>query len=193
MNEELLNIYFEQEGAKGDLSPDQWGTVLNAVRTTNQKRGSWSLFTWIAARKAVADGRDDLTSSRDSQLQADQRPRSSWQRLIPASRLGWVAYGLVLFAMLGAVGYAISPTLGERLFSQVIGRWGQDQVAELPHEINMWESIEGVTVTVDRAYFENNRIGIEYTVTGSAAISIPKVPREFEIYAVARGRQCPGR
>ena len=190
MNEELLNIYFEQEGAKGDLSPDQWGTVLNAVRTTNQKRGSWSPFTWIAARKAVADGRDDLTSSRDSQLQADQRPRSSWQRLIPASRLGWVAYGLVLFAMLGAVGYAISPTLGERLFSQVMGRWDQDYTVELSKEINIKETIEGVTVTVDRAYFDKNRIGIEYTVTGLPQ-SHSVVPREFEIYAVLEDANAP--
>ena len=190
MNEELLNIYFEQEGAKGDLSPDQWGTVLNAVRTTNQKRGSWSPFTWIAARKAVADGRDDLTSSRDSQLQADQRPRSSWQRLIPASRLGWVAYGLVLFAMLGAVGYAISPTLGERLFSQVMGRWDQDYTVEFSKEINIKETIEGVTVTVDRAYFDKNRIGIEYTVTGLPQ-SHSVVPREFEIYAVLEDANAP--
>ena len=48
----------------------------------------------------------------------------------------------------------------------VMGRWDQDYVGELSHDIDMRETIEGITVTVDRAYFDSNRIGIEYTVTG---------------------------
>ena len=190
MHEELLKHYFEQVSKKGDLSPEQWGTVLNAVRTTEQNRRSWNPFTWIAARKPVADARDDLQSSTESRLQAGTWIRSSWLRLLPASRLGWVASGLVVLATLGAVGYAISPTLGEKLFSQVMGRWDQDYTAELSKEIGIRESIEGVTVTVDHAYFDSNRIGIEYTVTG-----LPQFhsggPREFEFYAVLEDANAP--
>ena len=62
--------------------------------------------------------------------------------------------------------YAISPTLGEKLFSGVTGRWDQEHRMELSKAINMRETIDGITVTVDRAYFDSNRIGVEYTVTG---------------------------
>ena len=33
MHENLLKHYFDQEGPKGDLSPKQWETVLNHVKT----------------------------------------------------------------------------------------------------------------------------------------------------------------
>ena len=74
---------------------------------------------------------------------------------------------------------AISPTLGEKLFSEVVGRWDQEYSGRLAHDINISETIEGITVTVDRAYFVSNRIGIEYTVTGLSQ-SLPGGSRVFE-------------
>lgn len=114
----------------------------------------------------------------------------SWRRLVPTSALKWATAGLVLFATFGAVGYAFSPTLGDKLFSQVMGRWGQNYIAELSHEINMRETIEGITVTVDRAYFDSNRIGIEYTVTGIPQ-SVSEGSHEFQPQATLRDARQP--
>ena len=190
MTEKLLKHYFQREGDKGDLSPDQWETLLDRVRTTNQKRASWNPFTRLANRCGDTHVGDDLPQPSDSQRQTAPRARLTWQRLVPTSRLAWVVTGLVLFATLGAAGFAINATLGEKLFSQVMGRWNQRSAAELTHEINMSAAIEGITVTVDRAYFEKNRIGIEYTVTGLPQ-SRSAVPREFELYAVLEDANAP--
>ncbi len=92
------------------------------------------------------------------------RPR--WFRVLPATRLAWAFAAVALFMMLGAATYAAMSPLGERLFSQVMGRWGQDYQAELTHEVNLSQTIKGITVTLERAYFDDNRIGIEYTVSG---------------------------
>ena len=190
MHEELLKHYFEQESKKGDLSAEQWETVLSGARTTKQKRSSWRPLPWFTARGSVAGNRDHLLPSTDSRLQADARVRPFWERLMSMPRPAWIAVVMVLFATLGVAGYIINPTLGERLFSQVMGRWDQDYTAELSKEIGIRETIEGVTVTVDHAYFDSNRIGIEYTVTG-----LPQFhsggPREFEFYAVLEDANAP--
>ena len=132
----------------------------------------------------------DLWPSLNSRLQAEQRARSPWQRLVPTSRLGWVAVGLALFMTLGAVSYAVSPTLGQKLFSQIMGRWGQDYNAEQSHGINLSKTIEGITVTVDHAYFDNNKIGIEYTVSGLPA-SASEGPPRFEPRATLMDARDP--
>ena len=136
------------------------------------------------------DTRRDLWPSIYSRLQAEQRARSSWQRLVTTWRLRWAAVGLALFMTLGAVGYAVGPTLGEKLFSQVMGRWGEDYKEDLSHEINLSKTIEGISVTVDRAYFDNNRIGIEYTVSGLPA-SASEGPPRFEPQATLMDARDP--
>jgi len=114
-----------------------------------------------------------------------------WFRVLPDTRLGWAFAGVALFMLLGAAAYAATTTLGERLFSQVMGRWGQDYKAELTHEINVSQTIEGITVTVERAYFDDNRIGIEYAVSGLPA-SASEGPRRFEPRAALMdGRNPP--
>lgn len=76
-------------------------------------------------------------------------------------------------------------TLGEKLFSEVVRNWGgrpggldyradpAEVRADSVHEISVRETIEDITVTVDRAYFYSNKVGIEYTVTG-----LPQSPSE---------------
>ena len=190
MTERMLKHYFLRESARGDLSPKQWETVLDSVRRTKQRRLSWNPFTWFAARLTATDHTGHSLPSVDPLSEAQTRSWSSWQRLVPTSRVGWAVVGLFLIATLGAVGYAISPTLGERLFSQVMGRWDQDYTAVLSEEIGMSETIEGVTVTVDRAYFERNRIGIEYTATGLPQ-SDSEFPRGFHIFSTLKDANAP--
>lgn len=87
--------------------------------------------------------------------------------------------------------YTISPTLGEKLFSGVMGSWDQDYEAELSQDIDKRETIDGITVAVDRAYFDRNRIGIEYTVTGLPQ-SLPGGSRVFESEAALMDAGNPG-
>ncbi len=97
----------------------------------------------------------------------------------------------------GNTGATTDLTLGEKLFSEVVGNWGgglggldyradsAEIRADAVHEINVLETIEGITVAVDRAYFYSNKVGIEYTVTG-----LPQSPsedtREYEPWAELR-------
>ena len=53
MHEKLLQHYFEQENSEGDLSPEQWETVLGHVKTQKQRRSSWGLMAPFTARGAV--------------------------------------------------------------------------------------------------------------------------------------------
>ena len=53
MHEKLLQHYFEQENSEGDLSPEQWETVLGHVKTQKQRRSSWGLLAPLTARGAV--------------------------------------------------------------------------------------------------------------------------------------------
>ena len=82
-------------------------------------------------------------------------------------------------------GTTMDLTLGEKLFSEVVKNWGgglggldyrpdsAEVRADSVHEINVRETIEGITVAVDRAYFYSNKVGIEHTVTG-----LPQSPSE---------------
>ena len=94
----------------------------------------------------------------------------------------------------GDSGATTGLTLGEKLFSEVVRNWGgglggldyradsADIRAESVHEINVRETIEGITVAVDRAYFYSNKVGIEYTVTGLSQ-SPSEDSREYEPWA----------
>ena len=111
MHEELLKRHFEQESSKGDLSPEQWGTVFSHVKTQKQRRLSWGLVTSFVPRRPVGDIRRDLWPSTNPRLRSEQRAGSSWQRLVQTWRLRWVGVGVALFMTLGAVGYAVGPLL----------------------------------------------------------------------------------
>ncbi len=53
MHEERLKRYFEQESAKGDLSPQQWESVLLHVKTQGQRHGIWKAAISIAAGRPL--------------------------------------------------------------------------------------------------------------------------------------------
>ena len=53
MDEERLKRYFEQEGAKGDLSPQQWEAMLLRVKSHRQRRWPWMLIPPLVARRPI--------------------------------------------------------------------------------------------------------------------------------------------
>jgi hypothetical protein len=93
-----------------------------------------------------------------------QRRSSRWAQLMPNTRLGWVFLALVLFLALGAVTHAVAPVV-ERLFQQDAGLRQVEQ-ANLVQELDLSQTVDGVTVTLERAYADANRIVVGYTIKG---------------------------
>jgi hypothetical protein len=98
-------------------------------------------------------------------IQARVQPRrrsSRWAQLMPATRLGWAFMALVLCLAFGAVAYAVVPVVS-RLFQQEAGLRHVEQ-ANLVQELNLSQTVDGVTVTLERAYADANRIVVGFTI-----------------------------
>jgi hypothetical protein len=93
-----------------------------------------------------------------------QRRSSRWAQWMPATRLGWAFMALVLCLAFGAVAYAVVPVVS-RLFQQEAGLRHIEQ-ANLVQELNLSQTIDGVTVTLERAYADANRIVVGFTIKG---------------------------
>ncbi len=91
-----------------------------------------------------------------------QRRSSRWTQLMPATRLGWAFMALVLCLAFGAVAYAVVPVVS-RLFQQEAGLRHVEQ-ANLVQELNLSQTVDGVTVTLERAYADANRIVVGFTI-----------------------------
>ena len=105
----------------------------------------------------------DLWPAIQARLQP-QRRLSRWARVMPATRLGWAFLVLTLFLAFGAVTYAVAPIV-ERLFQQEAGLRHVEQ-ANLVQELNLSQTVDGVTVTLERAYADANRIVVGFTIKG---------------------------
>lgn len=115
---------------------------------------------------------DDVPATLDlwPAIRAQVQPRRGSSRRahrIPVTRLGWA--GLLLGALLlfGGVAYALNPALGQVLRVFFPG-WQHIEEAHLAQEINLSQTLDGVTVTLERVYADANQIVIGYTVKGLA-------------------------
>ncbi len=113
------------------------------------------------AEQEVADN-VDLWPAIRARVQP-QRHLSRWMQLIPATRLGWAVLALTLFLTLGAVTYALAPIVMNRLFQQEAGLRHVEQ-ANMVQELNLSQTVNGVTVTLERAYADANRIVVGFTI-----------------------------
>ncbi|RLC69329.1 MAG: hypothetical protein DRI52_09120 [Chloroflexi bacterium] len=104
----------------------------------------------------------DLWPAIRAQVQTQRRP-SRWSRVMPVTRLGWAFLALTLFLTLGAVTYALAPIVMSRLFQQEAGLRHVEQ-ANMVQELNLSQTVDGVTVTLERAYADANRIVIGFTI-----------------------------
>lgn len=91
-----------------------------------------------------------------------RRRSPHWAQLMPATRLGWAFLALALFLTFGAVTYAVAPVVS-RLFQQEAGLRHVEQ-ASLVQELNLSQTVDGVTVTLERAYADANRIVVGFTI-----------------------------
>ncbi len=104
----------------------------------------------------------------DIRAQVRPQQRAAWgARLKPASGLSWALIALVVSLAFGAVAYAAAPAVLQ-LFRQAPILDDVVQ-ADLIHELDVSETVEDVTVTLERGYADANRVVIGFTVQGPDA------------------------
>ncbi len=95
------------------------------------------------------------------------RPSSRPARWMPVTRLGRASLMLVALLLLGGTVYALTPAIGQ-VFRAFLPGWQYVEESHLTREIGLSQTIDGVTVTLERAYADANEIIIGYTVTGAS-------------------------
>lgn len=90
-------------------------------------------------------------------------PKPFW-RWSPTTRLGWISLTFILVFSFSSVTYAIGPILSQ-LFQADPGLQ-HVQESDLVQPLNLSQTIEGITITIEQAYADANRIAIEYALTG---------------------------
>jgi hypothetical protein len=125
----------------------------------NMKEGRITQILQRIAREKVPDSMN-LWPAIEGRLQP--RPRFGWMWLVPNTRLGWASLVVALFLALGAVAYAASPAVA-RLFQHESGLEYVAQ-ADLVQELALSQSADGVTVALERAYADANRIIVGFMV-----------------------------
>ena len=90
-----------------------------------------------------------------------KRNRSRWLGLVPKTRLAWAFLPLVVLLLGGAV-YGASSLLSE-LFQR---HAPQLEEAGLAQELELSQTINGITVSLERAYADSNVVLVGFTVNG---------------------------
>jgi hypothetical protein len=112
------------------------------------------------AEREVADN-VDLWPAIQARLQRRRR-RSRWAQLRPTTRLGWAFLAMALLLAVSTMAYAVVPVVS-RIFQQEVGLRHVER-AGLSQEIDLSQTIDGVTVTLERGYADINRIVLGYTI-----------------------------
>ena len=102
------------------------------------------------------------------EIQARVQPQRCpllWTRLMPTTRLGWAGLITALLLAFSAGAYAVAPLLSQA-FQMEAGLYHIEQ-ANLSQEVNLSQTVDGITVTLERVYADANRIVVGYTVNGS--------------------------
>ena len=90
-----------------------------------------------------------------------QNKRNRWLGLMPKTRLAWILLPLVLI-LVGGTAYAASSVI-DQLFQKYTGTIGKNGLSQ---EMDLSQTINGVTVRLERAYADNNVALLGYTVSG---------------------------
>ncbi len=88
-------------------------------------------------------------------------------RWLPITRLGWVALGLAGLLAVGATARATAPAIGRLLRLYEHETMNHDDPASLGQLLNLSQTIDNVTVSVEWAYAGEQRVLVGYTVRSS--------------------------
>ena len=103
-------------------------------------------------------------------IRARVQPRQRSSRRVqwmPATRLSWAALILGALLLFGGITYALNPALSQ-VFRAFFPGWRHIEETHLAQEVNLSQTLDGVTVTLERVYADANQIVIGYTVKGLA-------------------------
>jgi len=90
---------------------------------------------------------------------SQQKHRPSWFGLLPKTRLAWVLLPLIILLFGGVVYGTISGV--QKLFNSL----AKDvEIAGLAQTVNVSQTIDGVTITLEKVYADSNVVLIGYTV-----------------------------
>ncbi|MBI2862792.1 MAG: DUF4179 domain-containing protein [Chloroflexi bacterium] len=123
------------------------------------------------AAEAVPDSLDLWPAIRSRLL--EQQPRRDRLQVLPAIRVSWAAMAFLLIIVLVAVAYAASNSIVSNLF------WRHVTQAGLARELNLAQTIDGITVRLERAYADSNVVLLGFTVSG---------PSDEKLQFSSRGR-----
>jgi hypothetical protein len=112
------------------------------------------------AEQEVSDSLDLWPAIR-ARVQPRRRP-SRWGRLMPTTRLGWVFLILAFLLVFGGTSWAVSSAVVQ-LFPVDVGLDHVEQ-ADLVQELNLSQTVDDVTVTLEQAYADANRVVIGLTI-----------------------------
>ncbi|MEM3460108.1 MAG: DUF4179 domain-containing protein [Candidatus Micrarchaeaceae archaeon] len=114
------------------------------------------------AMQAVPSNRDVWPTLRE-RLTAQLHPRQR-VRLLPATRLGWLGFALAVLFVFSITAYAAGPWLN-RLFER--DERLQHIDLSLSQPLNLSQTIENITVTVEWAYADTDWVLVGYTIRTS--------------------------
>jgi hypothetical protein len=112
-----------------------------------------------------------------------KKNHSRWFGLVPKTRLAWAFLPLIVLLLGGAV-YAASSLLSE-LFQK---HAPQIEEAGLAQEMELSQTINGITVSLERAYADSNVVMVGFRVSGPDARYQPEVGKLL----TADGQNLPG-
>lgn len=94
----------------------------------------------------------------------ESKHRSRWFGLVPKTRLAWVLVPVLVLLVSGTV-YGASPIIRELFHNWATGV----EEAGLAQEMDLSQTIDGVTVKLERAYADENVVLVGFTVSGPEA------------------------
>jgi len=112
-----------------------------------------------------------------------RKHRSRWFGLVPKTRLAWAFLPLIVLLLGGAV-YGAGSLLSE-LFQK---HAPQIEEAGLAQELDLSQTINGITVSLERAYADSNVVLVGFTVSGPDARYQPEVGE----LSTSDGQNLPG-
>lgn len=125
-----------------------------------QERLEARLVARAEAQTAPAEG-EEATAAHASRRQPRLR-RIIPRVLVPTTRLAWAGMVVAALLIFSAVAYAGVPAV-RQLFQQEPGLQHVEQ-ADLVQELDLSQTVNGVTFTLERAYADANRIVVGYSV-----------------------------
>ncbi len=114
-------------------------------------------------REEVDSARPSRSLVGDVLARLGEREKPSWwRRLVPRTRLAWALAPLAVLLLVAGVAYASSSVIRER-FASLFPQVEQSGLAQV---LNLSQTVDGVTVRIERAYADSNAAMVGYTISG---------------------------